>query len=158
MPRPEPITIRETIHHGDYRNVREHTMEQTWQGFTAMLDESPYNAHEDPTGYARNPYVGKLFADLLTTGAGDHGWAHYEVVPDDTAVKSKERWSAYAAKFAAETISAEPIYVRPPTLGNLALVLRKCALPPRSAAELEKIREAFMAEYGNRYRELAGEI
>lgn len=80
MSRPEPIVVRETIHHGDYYNVREHTMEQTWNGFVRMMSKSPYNAHENVDYYAQNPYVGKLFADLLTSGAGDHGWAHYEVV------------------------------------------------------------------------------
>lgn len=77
MSRPTPIVVRETIHHGDYYNVREATMEQTWEGFTAMLDASPYNA---ASRYDRNPYVAKLFADLLTKGSGDHGWARYKVV------------------------------------------------------------------------------
>lgn len=78
MSRPEPITVRETIHHGDYYNVREQTIEQTWDGLTELLAASPYNA---PTaGQGRNPYVAKLLADLLTKGAGDHGWARYEVI------------------------------------------------------------------------------
>jgi hypothetical protein len=79
MSAPESITVRETIHHGDYRNVREQTIRLTWEGFTDMLDGSPYNARGHAADYARNRYT-RLFADLLTKGRGAHGWARYEVI------------------------------------------------------------------------------
>lgn len=70
------LRVRETIHHGDYYNVRDETIMPTWDGFAAMLNRSPYPAHQ-PSG---NRYAAKLFADLLTSGAGDLGWARYEVI------------------------------------------------------------------------------
>lgn len=77
---PQPLTIRETIHHGDYFNVREQTVAPTWDGFVELLQASPYNAHANPADHASNRYAAKLFADLLTAGAGEHGWARYQVV------------------------------------------------------------------------------
>jgi hypothetical protein len=80
MSAPESITVRETIHHGDYRNVREQTIRPTWDGLVALLDASPYNAKGHRADYAKNRYVAIMFADLLTKGRGEHGWARYEVI------------------------------------------------------------------------------
>lgn len=75
------ITVRETIHHGDYRNIRTETIDQTWRGFTTMLNRSPYHAGKTNENWNDgNVYVARLFADLLTTGKGSLGWARYEVL------------------------------------------------------------------------------
>lgn len=84
----EKITVRETIHHGNYRNVREQRIAPTWAGFIELLAASPYNNGGGTSDLselwnlhrAHNRYVARLFADLLTRGIGDLGWAHYEVV------------------------------------------------------------------------------
>lgn len=60
------------------------------------------------------------------------------------------RYSAYAAKFAADTIKMEPPQTVPPTTGNLANYLARCARSPRHD-ELEPIRQAFLAEYSGRF-------
>lgn len=72
------LTVRETIRHGDYCNVRTCEMPATWDGFVAMLLESPYNGGKHSDDYAKNPYAARLFADLLNSGRGELGWANYE--------------------------------------------------------------------------------
>jgi len=56
----------------------------------------------------------------------------------------------YAAKFAAETISAEPPRLIRPTRGNLRFALSRCVkAPPEEMLEL--IRQEFKRTYGVRY-------
>jgi hypothetical protein len=40
------MKVRETIHHGDYYNVREQEIEPTWNGFVDLLMASPYGEGE----------------------------------------------------------------------------------------------------------------
>lgn len=81
MSRPAPITVRETIHHGDYRHTRFEVIQQTWDGFTTMLNRSPYHTGKTNESWNNcNPYVARLFADLLVNGKGQLGWADYEVI------------------------------------------------------------------------------
>jgi hypothetical protein len=74
------LTVRETIHHGDYRNVREQTIPATWDGFVSLLLASPYNGGHNAGWYAKNEYAAELFAGLIERRRGEFGWAHYEVV------------------------------------------------------------------------------
>jgi len=81
------MLIKETIHHGDYYNVREQSVAPTWQGLIDLLSESPYGRGRDKNldamvnlHRAHNRFVARLLADLLTAGKGQLGWARYEVV------------------------------------------------------------------------------
>ena len=76
------VKIRETIHHGDYRNVRTVDIGQalTFAAMSDVLTSSPYGMGKTLEDHAKNRYVGKLFTDLLTAGNGEFGWARYEVV------------------------------------------------------------------------------
>jgi hypothetical protein len=82
------MVIRETIHHGDYRNVRTvdvpapryHSAPLTFSGLVSVLSTSPYNAGWPLQKYADNGYVAQLFVNLLTKGYGEFGWASYKVV------------------------------------------------------------------------------
>lgn len=74
------MLVRETIHHGDYRNTREQEIEPTWEGFVKLLQASPYNAGKTAADHVTNKYVAKAFADLLTKGKAEHGWARYKVM------------------------------------------------------------------------------
>jgi len=73
----DKMTVRETIHHGNYRNVREMTVAPTWAGWVELLQSSPYSMGHDAEN---NPYVAKAFAKLLTTGKTGHGWAEFEII------------------------------------------------------------------------------
>ena len=78
MPKPpEKIDVRETLHHGDFRNVREVTIFPTWAGFVELLASSPYPMGRDAEN---NRYAARAFADLLTTGKASHGWSTFDVV------------------------------------------------------------------------------
>lgn len=72
------MKVRETVHHGDYRNVREVDMSPTWVGFMRMLQESSYPT--DPINATGNPWVALSFAKLITTGKSSRGWADYEII------------------------------------------------------------------------------
>lgn len=72
------MLVRETIHHGDYYNVREQEIDPTWDGFVELLLASPYKGSSTAENLARNKYVAKAFADLLTKGEAEHGWASYQ--------------------------------------------------------------------------------
>lgn len=77
-----PMRVTETIHHGDYYNVRTVDMEPTFAGLVAMLQSSPYGsfpAWGTVEDYASNRYVAQLLAGLLTRGRGELGWATYVV-------------------------------------------------------------------------------
>lgn len=60
----------------------------------------------------------------------------------------QKRISAYAAKFAAETVSAEPAEWVEPTSHHLARILAGCVRPPRYD-ELSAIRDEFLHQYSN---------
>jgi len=77
-PRQQTLTVRETIHHGEYRNVREQTIPATWDGFVSLLLASPYNGGHDASWYAKNEFAARLFVDLLNGGHGEFGWTCYE--------------------------------------------------------------------------------
>ena len=114
MKQPNKITVRETIHHGDYRNVREQTIAPTWAGLLELLSASPYGGGSgDMVNLYRshNRYVAKLFADLLTTDAGQHGWAIYKVVEKrGNHVKTiAERLEYLRGQIHAESISYSEI-------------------------------------------------
>ena len=74
------MKVRETIRHGDYRNVREVDIERTWDDFVELILGSPYKAAQTAEELARNKYVAQCFADLMTAGKGNLGWADYEVI------------------------------------------------------------------------------
>ena len=71
------MKIRETIHHGDYYNVREIDIPPTWAGFVDLMTTSPYRGGDTAETLAVNKYAAQTFANLLTLGKGDRGWAHY---------------------------------------------------------------------------------
>lgn len=76
----QEYTLRETIHHGDYYNVRDVLIQETvlsWSTFLASLEDSPYNANRasEPNDYTREAYEA-----IVKTGHGDIGWARYDVV------------------------------------------------------------------------------
>lgn len=75
----ELIDVTETIHHGDYRNVRSVTVPRTWAGFVNVLVSSRYAGGATAETLASNKYVAQAFADLLTTGRCEHGWATYVI-------------------------------------------------------------------------------
>lgn len=60
--------------------------------------------------------------------------------------KRDRRNSAYAAKFAAETVSAEPPRWVEPTHCNLEKILSQCARVPKES-ELAAIRDQFLHGY-----------
>jgi hypothetical protein len=70
------MIVHETIHHGDYRNMRTVHIEPTWAGFVSMLQSSPYPMGRDAEN---NRYAAMSFAKLLRTGRSEHGWARFEV-------------------------------------------------------------------------------
>lgn len=72
------IRVRETIHHGDFHNTREVSIEPTWNGFVEMLGTSTYPVMSDRSG--DNRYTAMAFAWLLTTGAAQIGWIDYKVI------------------------------------------------------------------------------
>jgi hypothetical protein len=76
----DKIKVRETIHHGDYYNVREVEIKPTWDGFVELLSGSPYAAGNDASTLASNRYAAKTFADIINRGRGERGWALYEVI------------------------------------------------------------------------------
>lgn len=70
------IRIRETIHHGQYYNVTESEGFSVIGAFQNALAASPYNRHVD----IANKYALACYADLVSTGKGEFGWARYEVI------------------------------------------------------------------------------
>lgn len=75
------MIVRESIHHGDFRNVRSQKIEPTFAGIVTLLQASPYAAGTKTLAeYAGNRYVLRMAADLLASGRGDFGWATYEVI------------------------------------------------------------------------------
>jgi hypothetical protein len=66
------MRVTETIHHGDYRNVRTENIEPTFAAFLTFLQASPYK-----TMNADSRYLKTAFSNLLTTGRGEFGWATY---------------------------------------------------------------------------------
>lgn len=78
----EPITIRETIHHGDYRNVRVETVAGlTAEHIADFLHESPYRGPEKRA--TDDAQVVRIVAELTASGRSHLGWARYEVVADE---------------------------------------------------------------------------
>ena len=75
----DTMTVTETIHHGDYRNVRTVTVPRTWAGFVELLTASPYGAGESAERLAGNKYAAETFANLLTLGIAERGWATYQI-------------------------------------------------------------------------------
>jgi hypothetical protein len=75
----DTVTVRETIHHGNYRNVREQVIPATMAGIRDLLAASPYNANVVDT-MTSNPYVMSMAVALLADGYGEFGWASYELV------------------------------------------------------------------------------
>jgi hypothetical protein len=76
------MKIRETIHHGDYRNVREQDIEPTFSGVVDLLLASPYSAGHDREWYEKNVHVHALADELLSDASYNaaFGWARYEVL------------------------------------------------------------------------------
>ena len=74
------INVRETIHHGDYHNVREMKIPPTWDGFVSLMTSSPYAGGSTAENLARNGYAARTFADLINKGRASRGWADYQVV------------------------------------------------------------------------------
>jgi hypothetical protein len=90
------MIVRETIHHGDYYNVRhfyagvpeyKNGAAMTFERFTELLASSPYNGGKSVIEYAANTYVSKAYVDLLTTRRADYGWARYEVIEKNESEK-----------------------------------------------------------------------
>jgi DNA modification methylase len=75
------MIVRETIHHGDYRNVREQDIEPTFAGVVDLLMASPYSANSREW-YEKNRFVRALAAELLSDAPynASFGWALYEVL------------------------------------------------------------------------------
>lgn len=66
------ITVRETVHHGNYRNVREVVLPDTTPDtLGAMVTECPYMVR---------PPLGYLAVALDSGGSYAHGWVTWEVV------------------------------------------------------------------------------
>jgi len=82
--------VRERIHHGHYRNLREVTIEPTTTGVRQLLGGSPYNA----SAAKKHDVVGRLLDELDLNGEAEHGWARYEVV--EINVPLDDRLSAVA--------------------------------------------------------------
>lgn len=76
-------TIRETIHHGDYRNTRRVTVDATPAGLSELLAGSPYNR----TAAHACDHLARMFDELDVDGITELGWATYELL----AVATPER-------------------------------------------------------------------
>ncbi len=73
----DTVTITETIHHGDYYNVRTETIPRTFGGFADFLNRSPYR--KPVRLRAGDPIVAGLIADLVDNGKASLGWADYTI-------------------------------------------------------------------------------
>lgn len=83
------ITIRETIHHGNYHNVQESTGDTIPTAFSAALAASPYNSNVD----GLNKYRGRCLQSLMKRCHGELGWAEYEVLgADGNPINPRPRW------------------------------------------------------------------
>ena len=90
-------TVRETIEHGTYRNVREVTIEPSTIGVRELLAGSPYNA-----GAAdKHDVVLGLLEELDTNHQAGRGWAEYEVIRVD--VPLEERLAEVSRRLAEAT-------------------------------------------------------
>jgi hypothetical protein len=97
------MIVRETIHHGDYRNVREQRIAPNFAGICDLLAASPYNGGKTLEQQAENKFVVRMAAKLLTTGRGEHGWATYEVI----ANTDEDRYSGGVLVFPSATTADE---------------------------------------------------
>ncbi|AOY11982.1 hypothetical protein SEA_ADNAMA_134 [Mycobacterium phage Adnama] len=70
-------TIVETIHHGDYHNVRTGEA-STYTEFVSFLQASPYAG---TATRADNKHVRESWDSLLATGRSEFGWATLEIQP-----------------------------------------------------------------------------
>lgn len=72
------MIIKETIHHGDYYNVRTLTLrDATYDDFYGEVRKTcPYRPHGDST----NRFERQCWDDLVDTGKGTIGWCRYELV------------------------------------------------------------------------------
>lgn len=70
------MIVTETIHHGDYRNVRTSGDVKTYAAFLTWLRQGPYG--KTGATVSTNRYIRKLWVDLRFTGTGHHGWADYQ--------------------------------------------------------------------------------
>lgn len=80
------MRVRETIHHGNYYNVREQMVEPTFAGIVKLLQASPYNGGGTLEQYAANQYVTKMAGNLLIKGDGQYGWARYRVLQENEGI------------------------------------------------------------------------
>lgn len=72
------IKIRETIHHGDYYNVRDVELSKwDYQVFMReVMGTSPYNSGKE------NVWTANCYEKVRDTGEGHYGWGTYEVITD----------------------------------------------------------------------------
>lgn len=68
------MKVIETLHHGDYYNVRRDDIAATFEAFVKFLQGSPYAT---AVVVPENRYVRKAFDDLIANGHSGFGWAHY---------------------------------------------------------------------------------
>ena len=70
-----PVTVRETINHGNYRHDNTQTRPTLREAVAAVLTYSPY-------GYLNAGTVGiaRVTDALLATGHAEFGWSDYDVV------------------------------------------------------------------------------
>lgn len=67
-------TVRETIHHGQYRHTAEHSAGTLAAAVNEAVNASPYNAAMEVSKRVA------LTESLNTTGVGFSGWARYHLV------------------------------------------------------------------------------
>lgn len=72
------MIIKETIHHGDYFNVRTLTLQDAEyvDFFEGVRKTCPYRPHGDST----NSFERQCWDDLVDTGKSEIGWCRYERV------------------------------------------------------------------------------
>lgn len=78
------MRIADTIHHGDYYNVREVRLEPDYSAFVDVLNSGPYGGGSsvEPT----NKYAFKAYRELIATGEADFGWRRFEVLDWEIAL------------------------------------------------------------------------
>lgn len=78
--------IRETIHHGNYRNVREiECPDDPVAALTLLGHTSPYPF----TFRIANSHYSKAAIDLARNGSCEVGWSTYEIVSDETTIHAR---------------------------------------------------------------------
>lgn len=75
------MLIKETVHHGDFFNEREVTIDTA--DFETFFDQVRLTCPYKSSG--ANEYEQECWEDLVSTGKGSIGWCRYEVIEDNGA-------------------------------------------------------------------------